>query len=106
MSLSRILPTAKNIVQVQEEHWIPLSDLMTGLMMMFMLVAIVFMIRIESDAKARESDAKAREAAAISAQKQAKVVGEIAQIYDDTRDRIYQDLNTEFKNDLPIWRAV
>ena len=106
MSLKRILPTAKNIVQVQEEHWIPLSDLMTGLMMMFMLVAIIFMVRIESDAKARESDTKAREAAAIAAEKQAKVVGEIAQIYDDTRERIYQDLYAEFKNDLPIWRAV
>jgi outer membrane protein OmpA-like peptidoglycan-associated protein len=106
MSLQRILPTAKNIVQVQEEHWIPLSDLMTGLMMMFMLVAIIFMVRIESDAKARESDTKAREAAAIAAQKQAKVVGQIAQIYDDTRERIYRDLYAEFKNDLPIWRAV
>ncbi len=29
----------------KEEHWIPLSDLMTGLMMMFMLVAIVFMLK-------------------------------------------------------------
>ena len=106
MSLKRILPTAKNVAQVQEEHWIPLSDLMTGLMMMFMLVAIIFMVRIESDAKARESDTKAREAAAIAAEKQAKVVGEIAQIYDDTRERIYQDLYAEFKNDLPIWRAV
>jgi outer membrane protein OmpA-like peptidoglycan-associated protein len=113
MSLKRILPTAKNVAQVQEEHWIPLSDLMTGLMMMFMLVAIIFMVRIESDAKARESDtkareidAKARETAAIAAEKQAKVVGEIAQIYDDTRERIYQDLYAEFKNDLPIWRAV
>jgi outer membrane protein OmpA-like peptidoglycan-associated protein len=75
-------------------------------MMMFMLVAIIFMVRIESDAKARESDTKAREAAAIAAEKQAKVVGEIAQIYDDTRERIYQDLYAEFKNDLPIWRAV
>jgi outer membrane protein OmpA-like peptidoglycan-associated protein len=99
MSLKRILPTAKNIAQVQEEHWIPLSDLMTGLMMMFMLVAIIFMVRIESDAKARE-------AAAVAAQNQAKVVGQIAQVYDDTRERIYQDLYAEFKNDLPIWRAV
>src|SRR5438067_831637 len=99
MSLQRILPTAKNIVQVQEEHWIPLSDLMTGLMMMFMLVAIIFMVRIEGDTKARE-------AAAIAAQKQAQVVGQIAQIYDDTRERIYRDLYAEFKNDLPIWRAV
>lgn len=33
----------------QEDHWVPLSDLMTGLMMIFMLVAIVFMIQVKRD---------------------------------------------------------
>lgn len=37
-------------VAAKEEHWIPLSDLMTGLMMMFMLVAIVFMVKVEAEA--------------------------------------------------------
>jgi outer membrane protein OmpA-like peptidoglycan-associated protein len=99
MSLKEILATGKTTVHAQEEHWIPLSDLMTGLMMMFMLVAIVFMVRVESDAKARE-------AAARTAEAQAKVVAQIAQVYDNTREHIYDDLYAEFKNDLPIWRAV
>ena len=28
------------------DHWVPLSDLMTGLMMIFMLVAIVYMLQV------------------------------------------------------------
>jgi len=33
-----------------EAHWIPLSDLMTGLMVMFLLIAVCYMIRVEADA--------------------------------------------------------
>jgi succinate dehydrogenase hydrophobic anchor subunit len=33
----------------QEDHWVPLSDLMTGLMMIFLLVAIVFMLQVKRD---------------------------------------------------------
>ena len=31
----------------QEEHWVSVSDLMAGLMMVFLLVAIVFMVNAE-----------------------------------------------------------
>ena len=33
----------------QEDHWVPLSDLMTGLMMIFLLVAIVFMLQVKKN---------------------------------------------------------
>jgi outer membrane protein OmpA-like peptidoglycan-associated protein len=99
MSLKRIFAAGKDSAHAQEEHWIPLSDLMTGLMMMFMLVAITFMVRVESDAKEQEAAAKAAES-------QAKIVSQIARLYDDTREEIYKALYAEFKNDLPIWRAV
>ncbi len=32
--------------RADEDHWVPLSDLMTGLMMIFMLLAIVFMLKV------------------------------------------------------------
>lgn len=69
---------------VQEEHWIPLADLMTGLMMMFMLIAIIFMVKVESDAKK---------------------VKDIALIYDEMREQLYQDLHAEFEKNLPSWGA-
>ena len=41
--------------QSQEDHWIPLSDLMSGLMMIFLLIAIVFMIQVQREAKKKEA---------------------------------------------------
>ena len=34
-----------NALQSQETHWIPLSDLMTGLMVLFLLIAVTYMMR-------------------------------------------------------------
>jgi outer membrane protein OmpA-like peptidoglycan-associated protein len=74
-----------------EDHWVPLSDLMTGLMMIFMLVAIVFMLQVKRD-----------EAKIVDAQNR---VREIATSYTDLRGQLYEELSSEFKNDLPRWRA-
>lgn len=70
--------------QAKEEHWIPLSDLMTGLMMMFMLIAIIFMLKVEADSQK---------------------VKDVARIYDEMRTDLYKDLREEFKEDLPRWGA-
>ncbi len=75
----------------QEDHWVPLSDLMTGLMMIFLLVAIVFMLQV-----------KRNEAGIIEAQNK---VREIATKYTDLRGQLYRELTAEFKDDLPRWRA-
>ena len=64
-----------------QSHWIPLSDLMTGLMMMFMLIAIVFMMRVE--------------------QTTTLVVQELEQ----TKQELLQALQAEFANDLSRWQA-
>jgi outer membrane protein OmpA-like peptidoglycan-associated protein len=67
-----------------ETHWIPLSDLMTGLMVMFLLIAVTYMMRVEADA--------------------AKVK-DVAIAYSEIRDALYEDLQKEFASDLPKWRA-
>lgn len=84
MSLNNIFQNNKKSVPPQEEHWIPLSDLMTGLMMMFMLIAIIFMVKVESDSKK---------------------VKDIALIYDEMRAELYKDLNVEFEQNLKDWGA-
>lgn len=68
----------------QEAQWISLSDLMTGLMMVFMLIAVTFMLKVEADAT------KARQ---------------VAILYDEVRQELYQDLYSEFKSDLSSWGA-
>ena len=59
----------------QETHWIPLSDLMTGLMVLFLLIAVTYMIRVEADADR---------------------VKEVAIAYSEIKDALYDDLNREF----------
>jgi outer membrane protein OmpA-like peptidoglycan-associated protein len=82
----------------KEEHWIPLSDLMTGLMMMFMLVAIVFMVKVEAEAAVmKELKAKAEE--------QTRRIQTIAVLYDDMRNDLYRSLLSEFRGDLEKWHA-
>lgn len=77
-------PFESNVQQAQEAHWIPLSDLMTGLMVLFLLIAVTYMARVESDASR---------------------IREVAVAYTETRDALYEDLLAEFKDDLPKWKA-
>ena len=89
---------SRKVAAAKEEHWIPLSDLMTGLMMMFMLVAIVFMVKVEAEAAVtKELRAKAEE--------QASRIKQIAILYDDMRNALYGALDEEFKKDLKGWGA-
>lgn len=74
-----------------DDHWIPLSDLMTGLMMIFLLIAISYMIKVEADSKViKESSARTKE---------------IATLYKRMKSELYEDLRHEFEKDLPRWDA-
>lgn len=68
----------------QEEHWVSVSDLMAGLMMVFLLVAIVFMVNAEIERNK---------------------VRDVAILYDRLRTQLYQDLVNEFAPDLERWGA-
>ena len=68
----------------QETHWIPLSDLMTGLMMVFLLVAVVFMVKVDADSRR---------------------IKEIAVLYERMKNELYTDLKQEFDKDLARWGA-
>src|SRR5262245_13515200 len=70
--------------QDREDHWIPLSDLMVGLMMVFLLIAIMYMIKVEA-----ETDQ----------------IKEVALVYEELKQELYADLYEEFREDLPKWGA-
>jgi outer membrane protein OmpA-like peptidoglycan-associated protein len=67
-----------------EEHWIPLSDLMTGLMMIFMLISVISVAQVESSRNAMRH---------------------VAQQYGQSRQALYGEMQKEFAPDLPRWRA-
>lgn len=64
-----------------QSHWIPLADLMTGLMMIFMLVAAAFMLRVE------------------------KTTTLVVKEYVETKDALKEALQKEFQKDFEQWNA-
>jgi outer membrane protein OmpA-like peptidoglycan-associated protein len=68
----------------QEGHWVAVSDLMAGLMMIFMLISVVFMVDVETERNR---------------------IQDVAILYDHLRQELYKDLQEEFAEDLPTWGA-
>lgn len=66
------------------EHWISMSDMMAGLMMVFLLIAIAFMryVQVERDK-----------------------IKEVAVAYQNTQVALYEALEQEFEDDLARWDA-
>ncbi len=71
--------------QETEEHWISISDMMAGLMVIFLFIAISYMLRIRADKEKIE---------------------QIAVTYEKLQSDLYEDLEEEFKKDLDNWNAV
>jgi outer membrane protein OmpA-like peptidoglycan-associated protein len=71
-------------IESPEAHWIPLSDLMTGLMVIFLLIAVMYMVKVEAEADRIKT---------------------VAIAYSEIRDALFADLQDEFKNDLGPWKA-
>ncbi|WP_369176955.1 OmpA family protein [Candidatus Thiodubiliella endoseptemdiera] len=65
-------------------EWISISDMMAGLMMVFLFIAVLFMSEV---------------------QKEQKAIKEIAESYQNIQQQLYRDLNQEFKKDLEAWDA-
>ena len=72
------------IEQDTEEHWIAVSDLMSGLMMLFLLIAIMYLVIVE---------------------RKNEEIERVVVLYEDLREELYQDLLAEFATDLPRWGA-
>ena len=67
------------------EHWISISDLMSGLMVIFLFIAISYMKEVTQD---RDK------------------IMEIAVTWKETQQELYNALQGEFKDDLRKWRAT
>ncbi len=66
------------------KEWISISDMMAGLMMVFLFIAVLFMNEV---------------------QKEQKAIKAIAENYQNIQLQLNKDLNKEFKNDLRKWDA-
>lgn len=77
--MSTSLPTKRKAKQ--EDFWVGLSDMMTSLMMIFLLISVIYMIKVQDMVK-------------------------IPTIYKETLQGLGLELQKEFANDLPKWRAT
>ena len=81
-----------------ESHWMSASDLMSGLMMTFMLIALAYMINAAAERDSMKEVAK-------TASKERDKLSEIAQKWAEAKIKIYNALLYEFENDLTKWHA-
>lgn len=65
-------------------HWLSVSDLMSGLMIVFLFIAVTYMREIQQENQKMK---------------------EVAIAYQDNQVAIYETLMKEFKNDLSRWNA-
>jgi outer membrane protein OmpA-like peptidoglycan-associated protein len=75
-----------NVSQAEKQgtQWISISDMMSGLMIIFLFLAVAYMKDIEQEKYKVE---------------------QVAILWDITQESLYNDLNREFKNDLQKWQA-
>jgi len=66
-------------------EWISISDMMSGLMLIFLFIAISFMVKVESEKQ---------------------VMKDVAIEYRDTKANLNEALYSEFENDLKNWNAT
>ncbi len=78
-------------MEEKSSHWITISDMMSGIMMIFMMIAIAFMVTIENDKKELEL--------------QNNKIKHLARDYSDLQKELYEDLMKEFGKDLKKWDA-
>lgn len=71
--------------QDTEEQWISISDMMAGLMVIFLFIAISYMLHIRAEKEKIE---------------------QIAVTYEKLQSELYSDFEKEFANDLRQWNAI
>lgn len=76
----------ENFTQKQEgeSQWLPISDLMSVLMMIFLLIAVSYMLKVYLEKEK---------------------IQEVAVTYNKLQNELYEDLSLEFKEDLKNWNA-
>ena len=74
-----------------EKEWISVSDLMSVLMMVFLFIAILFMLKVQDDQQVM--------------QKQHNAMSAVAKSYDASRTALHDQLQDAFNDKLGQWNA-
>ena len=79
-------------------EWMSIADMMSGLMLVFMFIAISYMIQVESDNDTMKE-------LMVQIQSEKDKMREVAITYNKSKKELYTDLFQEFSKDLNKWEA-
>lgn len=82
--MEKFLGKPAGIKKQDNEHWISMSDLMAGLMMVFLFISVAYMHYIQVEKNK---------------------IKEVAVAYQNAQTELYKALEVEFAKDLPDWDA-
>lgn len=91
-----------------DENWLPIADIMTSLFVIFLFIAIVAIQNVSKIKAVVGWPNEQLENAINVLDRQDKTlagIGNIVSNIEDLKQKIYDDLDNEFKYDLPIWQA-
>ena len=75
-------------------EWISISDMMAGLMMVFLFIAVLYMVQIKDSIRCMKHPEKFQ-----------KEVEDLMERYDNYNKQIYAQLKGEFDKELKVWNA-
>lgn len=82
----------------EDSQWISISDLMSVLMMVFLFIAVSYMLNAGADRERADRERKI-------AQQQKDKMEQIAKTYNQVQRQLYTELSTKFKDSLRVWNA-
>ena len=88
-----------------DSEWMSISDMMSGLMLIFMFIAISFMIQVEEDKNKTEKINKELEQLIKQAKKDKEKIEHIAKTYYKDKEELNKALLEEFEKNLEDWEA-
>ena len=78
------------------KEWISISDMMTGLMMVFLFISVLYMNQVQKDSAERVKQSK----------ESIKQIDKITKKYKNHKEIIAKRINKEFQHDLKKWNAI
>jgi chemotaxis protein MotB len=96
--MTKLLSKLKSRAKSSDDHWIPLSDLMSGLMMMFMLIAVMYIIEHKTITEIQrcEADILRRNVSAVK---------RLTEVYEKSQKELRDALELRLRSDLAKWGA-
>jgi outer membrane protein OmpA-like peptidoglycan-associated protein len=88
-----------------DSEWMSISDMMSGLMLIFMFIAISFMIEVEEDKNKTEKINRELEQLIKQAKKDKAKIEHIAKTYYKDKEELNKALTDEFGKNLEDWEA-